>query len=297
MTCPICGASARASGSLYSSFSGRNFSFARCGDCGYGWVLDPREDYETLYDEAYYVGHGADPGVNYQGQFLGGPDSLLKKIKDVEFDALLTTMTMAQRARKHDAGSDMKILDFGGGLGGFVRYLNERGFDAELHETGYGEEFAASHGVNVRRSLGDVSEFYDVVFAVEVLEHIKDPDSALHTIHRVLKPGGLVLFTTGNLARHRGNIASWFYARHPEVHISFFTPDAFRRLANRHGLHPLQVRFAPGAIQYLVIMRIPYLKPLAYMTRSWWRPVASVIDGRLGFSELGAAERTSDKLV
>jgi SAM-dependent methyltransferase len=291
MTCPICGASARSSGSLHSSFSNRSFSFARCNDCGYGWVRDPREDYDAIYDEAYYVGAGADPGVNYQGQFLESPDSLLAKIKDVEFDALLRTMKTMQEARSHGAISEMKILDFGGGVGGFVRYLNERGCDAELHEVGYGQSFAASHGVKVRPSLDDVVEHYDVVVAIEVLEHIKDPHAALDVIHRVLKPGGLLLFTTGNLARHRGNIATWFYARHPEVHISFYTPDAFRRIAARHGLRPIPVRFAPGAIQYLVIMRLPVLKRLAYMTRACWRPATAIIEARLGFSKLGAAER------
>jgi SAM-dependent methyltransferase len=204
---------------------------------------------------------------------------------------MLTTLTTVQSARHQVTMNDAKILDFGGGVGGFVRYLNDRGLDAELYEEGYGLEFAASHGVKVRRSLDDVSKIYDVVVAVEVLEHIKDPHAAFETIHRILKPGGLLLFTTGNLARHRGDVATWFYARHPEVHISFFTPDAFHRLADRHGLRPLPVRFAPGAIQYLVIMRIPILRRLAYMTRGWWRPLAAVIELRLGFSELGAAER------
>jgi SAM-dependent methyltransferase len=293
MTCPICGSSAHDSGSLFSSFSNRRFSFARCGQCGYGWVTDPREDYGVLYDESYYVGHGADPGVNYQGQFLEGPDSLLVKIKDVEFEALLRTMEKVQRGRDRESLTAMKILDFGGGVGGFVRYLNDRGLDAELHDEGYGLEFAEAHGVKVRRSLDDVVELYDVVVAVEVLEHIKDPDAALEVIHRVLKPGGLLLFTTGNLARHRGDIATWFYARHPEVHISFFTPVSFRRLCDRHGLRPLAVRFAPGAIQYRALMRLPILKRVAYETRALWRPLTAVIERQLGFSELGAAERVS----
>jgi SAM-dependent methyltransferase len=291
MTCPICGASARASGSLFSSFSGRRFSFARCDDCGYGWVVDPREDYGDIYDEAYFLGHGADSGVNYQRQFLEGPDSLLAKIKAVEYDALIQTMTTIQDARNRGSMKDMKILDYGGGVGGFVRYLNDHGIDAELHDGGYGMQFAASHGVKVRPSLDDVADRYDVVVAIEVLEHINDPHAAFDTIHRVMKPDGLLLFTTGNLARHRGDVAKWFYARHPEVHISFFTPDAFQRLARLHGLHPLPVRFDPGVIQYLVMMRLPTLKRVAYLTRAWWRPVSAVIEARLGFSELGAAER------
>src|SRR5580700_10834506 len=119
MTCPICGARARDSGSLYSSFSVRTFSFARCVDCGYGWIVNPREDYSAIYNEAYYLGCGADPGVNYQGQFLGAPDSLLAKVKEIEFDALLATLQSVQKARHQGATTEMKILDFGGGLGGF----------------------------------------------------------------------------------------------------------------------------------------------------------------------------------
>lgn len=291
MTCPICGSRARASGSLHSSFSGRSFSFARCGDCGYGWVTNPREDYAALYDESYYVGRGADPGVNYQGQFLEGGDSLLVKIKE----------RRVRRVADHDGEGPTSASSSGDDghenprlrrwCGGFVQYLNDHGLDAELHDEGYGLDFAASHGVQVRRSLDDVVELYDVVVAIEVLEHIKDPDAALEIIHRVLKPNGLLLFTTGNLARHRGDVATWFYARHPEVHISFFTPDAFGRLCGRHGLHPLKVRFDPGALQYRMLMRLPFLKRLAYRTRSVWRPITAVVENRLGFSELGAAER------
>jgi SAM-dependent methyltransferase len=293
MKCQICGSSATPSGSLYSSFSARRFSFARCSDCGFGWVDDPREDYGALYDEAYYVGRGADPAVNYQRQFLASPDSLFAKMKEVEFEALLSTMAQVQASRHQGGLKGMKVLDFGGGVGGFVRYLNAHGVDAELHDDGYGLEFAASHGVTVRRNLDDVADLYDVVVAVEVFEHIKDPNPALDTIYRVLKPNGLLLFTTRNLARHRGDIATWPYARHPEVHISFFTPDAFRRLASRHGLRPLNIRFAPGVLQYRALMRLPLLKRLAYMTRAWWRPVTAVAERRMGFSQLGAAERVA----
>jgi hypothetical protein len=55
------------------------------------------------------------------------------------------------------------------------------------------------------------------------------------------------------------------------------------------------VRFAAGALQYLVIMRLPYLKHLAYWTRAWWRPATAVLENRLGFSELGAAERVETR--
>jgi SAM-dependent methyltransferase len=234
--------------------------------------------------------------VNYQANFES-PDSLLAKIKDVEFDALLATMTKVQERATEGPMTGMKILDFGGGVGGFVRYLNDRGFDAELHDEGYGLEFAASHGVKVRRSLDDVVELYDVVVAVEVLEHIKDPHAALETIHRVMKPGGLLLFTTGNLARHRGEVATWFYARHPEVHISFFTPDSFRRLAERHGLRPLPVRFAARRDPVSSTHATSHPEALGLHDEGVVAPLTAVVESRLGFSELGAAERVLSRTL
>jgi SAM-dependent methyltransferase len=39
---------------------------------------------------------------------------------------------------------------------------------------------------------------FDAVFSFQVIEHIEDPSSYLQEIHRVLKPGGVAMFTTPN---------------------------------------------------------------------------------------------------
>jgi SAM-dependent methyltransferase len=44
------------------------------------------------------------------------------------------------------------------------------------------------------------SEYFDAVFAGEVIEHVFDTDHFLDEIHRVLKPGGSLVLTTPNLA-------------------------------------------------------------------------------------------------
>jgi len=58
---------------------------------------------------------------------------------------------------------------------------------------------------NVRRVLYDdmtksklPSESFDLVVAVEVLEHVEEDDKFVCEVHRVLKPGGLFLMTTPN---------------------------------------------------------------------------------------------------
>jgi len=178
----------------------------------------------------------------------------------------------------------MKILDFGGGVG--------VSFDTStiaVSTPNYTKKGMAS---NLRRrtasECGAVWTMWpSCTTSLSPLRYSNTSriPRGLDTMQRILKPGGLLLFTTGNLARHRGEIATWFYARHPEVHISFFTrtPLASRRSARSA---PSAVRFAAGALQYLVIMRLPYLKHLAYWTRAWWRPATAVLENRLGFSKL-----------
>lgn len=57
-------------------------------------------------------------------------------------------------------------------------------------------------------TVGDISEkfpyeshFFDFVFAGEVIEHIVDTRQFLNEIGRILKPGGILILTTPNLAR------------------------------------------------------------------------------------------------
>lgn len=44
------------------------------------------------------------------------------------------------------------------------------------------------------------NDVFDVVFCGETIEHLIDPDHLLDEMHRVLKPGGLLILTTPNIA-------------------------------------------------------------------------------------------------
>jgi SAM-dependent methyltransferase len=81
---------------------------------------------------------------------------------------------------------------------------------------------------------------FDVVWCSEVLEHLFSPLFVLEQVHRVLKPGGILLATTPahgtlkNLA-----IALFAFERHydPEYpHIRFFTTRSLGSLARKAGL-------------------------------------------------------------
>jgi hypothetical protein len=53
---------------------------AVCPICGYAMIANPRTDYETLYDENYYSGKGADRCIDYMAE-LEHPGTTLRKFE------------------------------------------------------------------------------------------------------------------------------------------------------------------------------------------------------------------------
>ena len=64
---------------------------------------------------------------------------------------------------------------------------------------------------------------FDVVTAIEVVEHIPGPLDTMRQIASLLKPGGRLFLTTGNAAPHRDSFTSWKYV-HPDIHVAYFEP-------------------------------------------------------------------------
>src|SRR5215471_3782706 len=92
---------------------------------------------------------------------------------------------------------NIAILDFGCGAGELV----EAGIAAGLNMSGadvfYEGASARPRGGRIHEIRDGVLPFPDATFGLvvnnQVMEHVEDLDAALHEIHRVLRPGGLVL--------------------------------------------------------------------------------------------------------
>jgi SAM-dependent methyltransferase len=85
-----------------------------------------------------------------------------------------------------------RLLDFGAGVGTHAFDLRTRGYDVSCAEIDDGlRERLAGEGFDTRPSTADFDpETFDVVYTMNVLEHIDDDLAALQGLHRVLKPSG-----------------------------------------------------------------------------------------------------------
>jgi 2-polyprenyl-3-methyl-5-hydroxy-6-metoxy-1,4-benzoquinol methylase len=271
--CPLCKQDPVVTGRRFTQFSKREFHYGMCRQCELGLVMDPREDYENLYDEAYYSGGGADPLVDYLGE-MREPNT----IRTLEWRGLAGLLG--------PVNSDLRVLDFGCGLGGLTRFLSQAGWNAVgFEDDGFARQWMKDEGLPIVDHLEP--ESFDVIFAVEVVEHLVDPVPVLRLLRQSLKPGGRLIVTTGNLAKARKPLHEWSYASVPEVHVTFWTPRSWSSALLAGGFtSSAHASALPASItQYKMLKSLPrWVWPLARVA-PLWRPAAAVVDQRFGVSD------------
>ena len=151
------------------------------------------------------------------------------------------------------AGRGVRILEIGAGEGALCQRLMRAGHHVlacDLHP----EHFRLP-GVECRKVDGSVAlpfdtADFDVVLAVEVVEHMESHRGFFDEVARVLKPGGAFVFTTPNILSLKSRVtfllSGYFYSFGPlpigrsrdlpPLHISPFTLDRYRYLLSQSGL-------------------------------------------------------------
>lgn len=99
---------------------------------------------------------------------------------------------------------------------------------------------------------------FDVVKAVETLEHISSPNIILKEIHRVLRPGGLLWATTphGNGASGKLLGAKWTCVAPPE-HLHLFSVSGIKKLLTEAGFRNISIS-TQGVNPYEIFYALSY---------------------------------------
>ena len=165
-------------------------------------------------------------------------------------------------------------MDIGCGDGNFTMLMAKSLGAKEIYGVDISEK-----GVEMARKKGvkafkiDVDEenlpfndnYFDVVTALEVIEHLFDPDHFLEEVYRVLKPNGIFILSTPNLAAIHNRIALLFGyqpfpmgvsarinigriyepdSEHPQSldHVRVFTLRSLKELLKIHKFEILEIK-------------------------------------------------------
>lgn len=144
--------------------------------------------------------------------------------------------------------SSLAAIDVGAGCGGWIQYLRERraGTFRELSMSDSSldalERARDAVGDDVNRYQTDLlhlpwRERWDVMFMLDVLEHIPDDAAVLQQIHGSLRPGGHLLVTTPAFP------GFWSYNDDLVHHVRRYVRADFARLAKETGLELVSTRY------------------------------------------------------
>jgi len=167
--------------------------------------------------------------------------------------------------------------------GGLVKYALERGADAIGAEDGWAADEGRMAGIPIIHmdELENITEQFDFISAIEVLEHIPQPMDALLKIRKLLKPGSIIFLTTGNAKPWRSNLLRWPYTQCPDVHVSFFEPQTLFYCLRESGFNPKEIGSFVGFVE---IIKFKVLKTLRVRNRSWlfdllpWSLISRMVD-------------------
>lgn len=133
------------------------------------------------------------------------------------------------------------LLDFGCYTGNFLNGLPDSfekyGIEINRKAAKIAEE---QHGAKTWPDLQSIQgeRVFDVVVAMDVIEHMLSPSQTLEELLSAIKPKGLLLLTTGDAdsplwKRSKG---MWWYCRYPE-HISFISKNWLTNQSRKLPFH------------------------------------------------------------
>jgi SAM-dependent methyltransferase len=192
------------------------FECSRCGFRQAGSLGEVLQFYEAMSDEAYE--HSRDA-------------------RSVQARMLLRSV-----GRLRPSG---RLLDVGAGSGILVAEALRQGYVPEgiepsgpLSAQARARDLPVHHGVLPKDDWRGV---FDIATVIDVIEHVGDPLGLLRQVHETLRPDGLLVVVTPDVASVMARLLGWRWWHYRIAHIGYFNRATLTRAVVAAGFEPIAV--------------------------------------------------------
>lgn len=135
----------------------------------------------------------------------------------------------------------VKILDFGAGIGTYSGMVKDLGYTVDCVEIDPDMTKQLKKNHKVYSDIKDVKEKYDVIYSLNVLEHIEDDSTALADLKSHLKPKGeIILFVPAfNIIYNKLDKRSGHFRRYRKRDLKQLAENTDLKLASVRYSEPI----------------------------------------------------------
>jgi len=231
MPCPVCG-----NNNHTPSYRVKGYLYYLCNSCR-SLFLDPASVHEdvSLYGKDYFE---KDLKKDMRGYAGYAAQSLPLRMY---FRRLL------KYVKAYIPPDSPSLLDVGCAYGFFLDEAKKLGMS--VHGVDISEDAInwVKERLRIEGTVGSISEApigpFDVITAIEVIEHINNPSSFLNSIRERLREDGIVVIHTAAVDSQTARLfgRSWWYLNPPD-HCIIYSRDSLRSIVSRHGFEILEHR-------------------------------------------------------
>lgn len=248
-TCNSCGAETAVSEARVYTKDG--FDIVRCPSCGlvFRANMPAQEELGAIYGDSYFGAAANDTAMGATGYLDYVADEALHRAN--------------ARKRLKSLGRDLRpgrLLDVGCAAGFFLDEARLAGW--EPHGVELAPHMAAlakdRFGLRVEQAAFAEAKLephtYDAITMWDYLEHSVDPKADLLRSHQLLRPGGLLALSTGDVGSLAARLSgSRWHLLTPRHHNYFFQPGTLRQMLERAHFSVVSIGHPAGwySVQYL----------------------------------------------
>jgi len=239
MKCPICEQSNYKElllldcGNLDNSYLYNPLRVVNCEKCGHIYNLLTKNDKTGLmkyYEEEYSIANLQSP--NKTGDVPGSLNENSISRYKLLYDFI-----------KKYANEDKKILDIGCATGGFLQFLKKKDYK-QLYGIDFSNRYIKAAIKNddkivikngTAENIPFNDNYFDLLIADQVVEHLFDPNKIFIEAKRVLKNEGYICICVPNATLYFENYFFDFYWFLMREHIQHFDLDHLKMLALKHN--------------------------------------------------------------